>query len=91
MHIIGCSRVPSETGAFGLACWFALWVVLWRHWRALAREQRHGVAAYSIALLAMLFPLNTHFAFYSSFWSNLYFWLLLVWIAQLPPARERLP
>jgi len=84
-------EVASETGAFGLACWVALWLVLWRHWRALAREQRHGVAAYSIALLAMLFPLNTHFAFYSSFWSNLYFWLLLVWIAQLPPARERLP
>ena len=39
-------------------------------------------------MLAMLFPLNTHFAFYSSFWSNLYFWLLLVLIAHAAPARD---
>jgi O-antigen ligase len=84
-------EVASETGAFGLACWIALLGLLWRHWRCWSRECRHAAAPYSIALLAMLFPLNTHFAFYSSFWSNLYFWPLLVWIAQLPPARERPP
>lgn len=82
-------EVASETGAFGLVCWIALLTLLWRHWRTLSREQRHVAAPYSIAVLAMLFPINTHFAFYSSFWSNLYFWLLLVWIAHLPPARER--
>jgi O-antigen ligase len=84
-------EVASETGAFGLACWFALLIVLVRHWRALSRHERHEAAPYSIAVLAMLFPLNTHFAFYSSFWSNLYFWLLLVWIAHLQPQRERHP
>lgn len=84
-------EVASETGAFGLACWIALLFLLWRHGRALPREQRHAAAPYGIAVLAMLFPINTHFAFYSSFWSNLYFWLLLVWIAHLPPARERVP
>ena len=82
-------EVASETGAFGLACWIALLGLLWRHWRCWSRECRHAAAPYSIALLAMLFPLNTHFAFYSSFWSNLYFWLLLVFIAHLRPARER--
>ena len=82
-------EVAAETGAFGLACWFALINLLWRHWRTLARDCRHAAAPYSVAMLAMLFPLNTHFAFYSSFWSNLYFWLLLVFIAHLRPARER--
>lgn len=82
-------EVASETGIIGLGCWFALLVVLVRRWRALARDCRHAAAPYSIAMLAMLFPLNTHFAFYSSFWSNLYFWLLLVWVAHLAPPRDR--
>lgn len=81
-------EVASETGAIGLACWIALMLLLWRTWRHLPRHERHAAAPYSIALLAMLFPLNTHFAFYSSFWSNLYFWLLLVWIAHTAPPRE---
>lgn len=84
-------EVASETGAFGLACWFALIAVLWRRWRALADDCRHAAAPYSVAMLVLLFPLNTHFAFYSSIWSNLYFWVLLVWIAHLRPARGPQP
>jgi O-antigen ligase len=82
-------EVASETGVIGLACWCALLIVLVRRWRALPRDCRHAAAAYAIGMLAMLFPVNTHFAFYSSFWSNLYFWLLLVFIAHLQPARDR--
>ena len=81
-------EVASETGALGLACWLAFLALLVRHARRLPRHERHAAAPYGIALLAMLFPINTHFAFYSSFWSNLYFWLLLVWIAHTLPPRE---
>ena len=31
----------------------------------------------------MLFPLNTHLAFYSSFWGLLLFWLLALWLGFL--------
>ncbi len=82
-------EVASETGAIGLACWIAFLLVLIRHARRLPRQERHAAAPYGIALIAMLFPINTHFAFYSSFWSNLYFWLLLVWIAHTLPPREQ--
>ncbi len=81
-------EVASETGAIGLACWLAFLALVVRHARRLPRHERHAAAPYGIALLAMLFPINTHFAFYSSFWSNLYFWLLLVWIAHTAPPRE---
>ena len=36
-----------------------------------------------LALAAMLFPFNTHFAFYSSFWSLLLFWLVAWFCAAL--------
>jgi O-antigen ligase len=81
-------EVASETGAIGLACWIAFFALLVRHSRRMPRHERHAAAPYGIALFAMLFPINTHFAFYSSFWSNLYFWLLLVWLAHTLPPRE---
>lgn len=81
-------EVASETGAIGLACWIAFLTLLIRAVRHLPRAERHAAAPWGISLLAMLFPINTHFAFYSSFWSNLYFWLLLVWIAHTLPPRE---
>ena len=84
-------EVASETGAFGLACWFVLIAVLWRRWRELDHDGRHAAAPYSVAMLVLLFPLNTHFAFYSSIWSNLYFWGLFVWIAHLRPALGQHP
>lgn len=80
-------EVASETGAIGLACWIAWLVVLVRVGRRLPRAQAHRAAPYAIALFAMLFPINTHFAFYSSFWSNLYFALLLVFVAHTLPPR----
>ena len=31
----------------------------------------------------MVFPVNTHLAFYSSWWGLLFWWLLAVWCAAL--------
>jgi hypothetical protein len=36
-----------------------------------------------LALGVMLFPLNTHLAFYSAWWGLLFGWLLGLWCAAL--------
>lgn len=52
----------------------------WRHAGAAARAQAFPA---TLALLAMLFPLNTHLAFYSAWWGLLFVWLLGLWYAAL--------
>lgn len=63
----------TETGAVGLALWLAAVVLLWRIGR-----DANGVLAQApwIALAVLVFPLNTHLAFYSSFLGIVLAWLL---------------
>lgn len=76
-------EVLSETGGLGLLCWLAGIASAWRAWVAAAPAARARAAAPAIALAAMLFPLNTHYAVYSSFWGLLLAALLALWIAAL--------
>ena len=62
---------------------------------AIARRQAWPVL---LALAAMCFPLNTHYAFYSSWWGLFFWWLLAVAAAALylrpdatPPSRSAGP
>jgi O-antigen ligase len=76
-------EVLTETGAVGVLLWLAAVVLAWRTWRrvgALARERAFPV---SVALGVMLFPLNTHLAFYSAWWGLLFWWVLSMWCAAL--------
>lgn len=73
----------TETGLAGLLLWLGAAWVLWR-------ESRRGAAdaatqAPWIALGALVFPLNTHLAFYSSFMG-----LVLAWLIALACAQSRL-
>ena len=76
-------EVAAETGAFGLLCWILAGVVGLRLWREAVPANRHSAAAVSLALLAMLFPFNTHYAFYSSAWGGLLFFLLDLWVPMI--------
>lgn len=76
-------EIASETGGIGLALWLAAVALAVRAWRrrpAVARAQAFPV---TLALVAMLFPLNTHLAFYSAWWGLLFAWLLGLWCAAL--------
>ena len=79
-------ELVSETGVFGLLCWFIGACYAFRAWRAAEATARERAAAPAIALLATLFPLNTHYAVYSSFWSLL---LLLLFAAGLAALHAR--
>ncbi len=76
-------EVLSETGVLGLMLWLAgtFWA-LRRWWQAAPRRREQAFPA-SVALAAMLFPFNTHFAFYSAWWGLVFAWLLSLWCAAL--------
>ena len=81
-------EVLSETGLFGLIAWLAGALAALGRWHAATRTQRASALAPGLALGAMVFPINTHLAFYSAFWGLLFWWLLAVWIALLSGPRE---
>jgi O-antigen ligase len=78
----------SETGIIGLMCWALAAGIALRAWRRATPAARERAIAPGLALAAMLFPLNTHYAVYSSFWSLLLFALLALWLGALHPRRE---
>jgi O-antigen ligase len=83
-------EILSETGGCGLLLWLAGVVVAWRAWRAVGVAARARAFPATLALGVMLFPLNTHLAFYSAWWGLLFAWLLGLWCAALfvePTAR----
>jgi O-antigen ligase len=80
-------ELASETGAIGLTAWVIAAVLLRRAWRRQSPAARRRAFAPAVALSAMLFPLNSHFAFYSSYWGFALWWL----IALLLAAFEREP
>jgi O-antigen ligase len=84
-------EILSETGFIGLLCWLAALMLGLRALRASTAEARARAWPASLALLTLLFPLNTHYAVYSSFLSVLLFALLALWLGALstrtPPAR----
>lgn len=64
-------EVLSETGAFGLLMWLAGVALAWRAWRFADARARERARPAMWALVVTVFPLNTHLAFYSTFWGGL--------------------
>ncbi len=81
-HQLGLELL-SETGVIGLCIWIFGFIVLWRHYASSHKSAKHRALPLTIALIAMLFPINTHLAFYSAYWGLLMMWLLAIWVAAL--------
>ncbi len=64
-------EVLSETGFFGLLLWLAGAAMAWRAWRFSDAVSREKARPAMLALAVTVFPLNTHLAFYSTFWGGL--------------------
>lgn len=71
----------AETGFVGLGLFFVGCVLLLRLFRRASASGRAAMAPYGLCLVAGLFPLNTHLAFFSSFWSQVMWWLIALFIA----------
>nr|WP_193570571.1 O-antigen ligase family protein [Luteibacter yeojuensis] len=85
-------EVATETGTIGLLAWLAAAVFAVRTWWRAGAVARARAFPPTVALVAILFPLNTHMAFYSAWWGLLAAWLFSVWaaalFADLPDDRE---
>lgn len=64
-------EILSETGLLGLLLWLAGAAMAWRAWRYADRDARDRARPAMLALAVTVFPLNTHLAFYSTFWGGL--------------------
>lgn len=64
-------EILAETGVIGLLLWLAGAAQAWRAWRYSSPAAREQARPAMVALLVTVFPLNTHLAFYSSFWGGL--------------------
>ena len=76
-------EVLSETGFIGLLLWLsgvALALRAWRYADAAARERARPAM---LALAVTVFPLNTHLAFYSTFWGALTLMLAALYAGSL--------
>ena len=63
-------EVLSETGIIGLLFWLAGVALAWRAWNYAGVRARHAARPAMLALAVTVFPLNTHLAFYSTFWGG---------------------
>lgn len=76
-------EVLAETGIAGMLLWLAGVVIAIRAWRRAGKAGRAAAFPVTVSLAAMLFPLNSHLAFYSAWWGLLFAWLLALWCAAL--------
>lgn len=64
-------EILSETGSIGLLLWLAGAALAWRAWRFAPPVAREDARPAMLSLAVTVFPFNTHFAFYSTFWGGL--------------------
>lgn len=81
-------EILSETGLSGFLLWLAATTLGLRAWWRADPAQRSRAFAPGLALLAMCFPLNTHFAFYSAWWGLFFWWLLAIFCAALASPEQ---
>ena len=76
-------EVLSETGILGLLLWLAGVALALRAWRWSDAGARTRARPAMLALLVTVFPLNTHLAFYSTFWGALTLMLAALYAGSL--------
>jgi O-antigen ligase len=82
-------EILAETGVLGLGGLLMLWTLLINAYRHADSCNRALLAAPAAALVAAYFPVNTHLAIYSSYWSQIVWFLLGLYCALC--ARRSMP
>ncbi len=83
-------QVMSETGIIGLAGLIVFFWLWWRSWKQADVAAQKRTLPFGLAVLAWVFPLNTHASFYGAQWSQLIWLLLALYCAGLSTrARAR--
>jgi len=71
----------SETGIVGALGLLALLTLLLMAGVRAPPQTRRVMLPYALCLLAAYFPFNSHMAIYSSFWSQMVWWLIALYCA----------
>lgn len=83
-------EVLTETGMLGFIGLLLFVLLFFRFIRA--ENLCMALFPFLLAILTALFPLNTHMAFYGSYWSSLFWWLMVITFAagsiQLRESKE---
>ncbi len=74
-------EVLSETGAIGGVLFLSAMVVLICYWRSRSAFQKSNTLPYALGIAAIFFPLNTHYALYSSAWAQVIYWFIPLYFA----------
>jgi O-antigen ligase len=74
-------EILSETGIVGALGLFGLLTLLLVAGIRAPASARRLMLPYALCLLAAYFPFNTHMAIYSSFWSQIVWWLIALYCA----------
>jgi O-antigen ligase len=76
-------EIVTETGVIGLLLWLCAAYWLLRAWQRAGPIARANAWPWGVALLALVFPINTHTAMYSAFWGGVLWWLVALFSASL--------
>lgn len=82
-------EVLSDTGTIGLLGLLAAIGILVLHYRRISPVERRDAFPFALAILLILFPLNSHFAIYGTYTSSLVWFLAGLWGASLRTARNQ--
>ncbi len=80
-------EVMADTGAIGLLGLLSGLVLAFRHWIKMLPAHRQEAFPYLLALVLVLFPVNSHFAIYGTYLSSLIWILAGLWMATWPEDR----
>jgi O-antigen ligase len=72
--------IVTETGFIGLLGFILGTAVLWRSWHQIPTERRCIAAPPALALLAVVFPMNSHLDAYASSAALMFWWLLSLYV-----------
>jgi O-antigen ligase len=76
-------EVMSDTGSIGLLGLVLALVLAMRHWKRTTPAQRQDAFPFLLAVVLILFPLNSHFSVYGTYTSSLVWFLVGLWAASL--------
>ena len=76
-------EVASDTGSIGLLAGVLGLILVIRYWRKSSPAQRQDAFPFMLALVLILFPLNSHFAIYGTYTSSLIWFLIGMWASTI--------